>query len=130
MTIPEDLFYSEEHEWVRVEDDGIVVGITDYAQDELGDIVYVELPAVGRAFEAQEEIGSIESVKAVAEVYTPVGGEVAEVNAALVDRPELLNTDPYGDGWLLRLAVDGEIDLSDLMDAEAYRQFTSAGDGA
>lgn len=129
MAIPEDLFYSEEHEWVRVEDQGVSVGITDFAQEELGDIVYVELPEVGKSFGAQDEIGSIESVKAVAEVYTPLAGEIVEVNSALLDRPELINEDPHGDGWLVRLAPDGAPDVSGLMDAEAYEKFISTDEG-
>lgn len=129
MAIPEDLFYSEEHEWVRVEDQGVSVGITDFAQEELGDIVYVELPEVGKSFGARDEIGSIESVKAVAEVYTPLAGEIVEVNSALLDRPELINEDPYGDGWLVRLAPDGAPDVSGLMDAEAYEKFISTDEG-
>lgn len=129
MAIPEDLFYSEEHEWVRVEDQAVSVGITDFAQEELGDIVYVELPEVGKSFGAQDEIGSIESVKAVAEIYTPLAGEIVEVNSALLDRPELINEDPHGDGWLVRLATDGAPDVSSLMDAEAYEKFISADEG-
>lgn len=129
MAIPEDLLYSEEHEWVRVEDQGVSVGITDFAQEELGDIVYVELPEVGKSFGARDEIGSIESVKAVAEVYTPLAGEIVEVNSALLDRPELINEDPYGDGWLVRLAPDGAPDVSGLMDAEAYEKFISTDEG-
>lgn len=129
MAIPEDLFYSEEHEWVRVEDQGVSVGITDFAQEELGDIVYVELPEVGKSFGAQGEIGSIESVKAVAEVYTPLAGEIVEVNSALLDRPELINEDPHGDGWLVRLKTDGAPDVSGLMDAEAYEKFISTDEG-
>ncbi|MGH9380791.1 MAG: glycine cleavage system protein GcvH [Thermoanaerobaculia bacterium] len=124
--IPDDLFYSEEHEWVRLEDDGLSVGITDFAQEELGDIVFVELPEVGKSFDAEDEIGSIESVKAVAEVYTPVAGEVVEVNAALEDHPELINEDPYGEGWLVRLKTDGAPDVSGLMNAEAYQEFVAA----
>lgn len=129
MAIPEDLLYSEEHEWVRVEDQGVSVGITDFAQEELGDIVYVELPEVGKSFGTRDEIGSIESVKAVAEVYTPLAGEIVEVNSALLDRPELINEDPYGDGWLVRLATDGAPDVSALMDAEAYEKFISTDEG-
>lgn len=129
MAIPEDLFYSEEHEWVRVEDQGVSVGITDFAQEELGDIVYVELPEVGKSFGAQDEIGSIESVKAVAEIYTPLAGEIVEVNSALLDRPELINEDPHGEGWLVRLATDGTPDVSGLMDAEAYEKFISTEEG-
>lgn len=123
MSYPDDLFYTEEHEWVRPEESGCTLGITSYAQDELGDIVFVELPEVGCSFEANDEIGSIESVKAVAEVYTPIAGRVVEVNQELADRPELINQDPHGDGWLIRLETDGEPDLGDLMDASQYGDF-------
>jgi glycine cleavage system H protein len=124
--IPEDLYYSAEHEWVRLEDEGASIGITDFAQQELGDIVFVELPEVGKSVDAEDEIGSIESVKAVAEVFSPVAGEVVEVNSALLDRPELINEDPHGKGWLVRLKTDGAPDVSGLMDAEAYREFVAA----
>lgn len=122
---PDDLFYTEEHEWVRVENGGVTLGITRFAQDELGDIVFVELPAVGTAFDAEDEIGSIESVKAVAEVFTPIAGEITEVNDALVEHPELINQDPHGDGWLVRLRTQGEPDLGDLMNAAEYQEFVS-----
>ena len=97
---PTDYLYSREHEWVRVEDDLCVIGITEFAQQELGEVVFVELPEIGQVFDANDELGTIESVKAVAEVYTPVAGEVVEVNDTVVDDPELLNEDPHGEGWL------------------------------
>ena len=105
--IPDDLYYSKDHEWLRLEADGIAsIGITDHAQQELGDIVYVELPEPDSSLEADEAMGSVESVKAVSEIFCPVGGTVAEVNDALEDAPEQVNSDPYGDGWLIRLKLD------------------------
>jgi glycine cleavage system H protein len=121
--VPEDLLYSKEHEWVRVEDDVCVLGITDFAQQELGEVVFVELPEIGQSFHANDEIGTIESVKAVAEVYTPVAGEVVAVNQALVDRPELVNEHPHGDGWLIRIKPTSTSELDGLMNAEAYEAF-------
>jgi glycine cleavage system H protein len=110
--VPENLHYSKDHEWVRVEGGVGTVGITDHAQDALGDVVYVELPKVGESFAAHETFGSVESVKAVSELFIPVGGEVVEVNEALQDEPEKVNTDPYGEGWMMRirLAEPGEVD--------------------
>lgn len=125
---PSDYLYSRDHEWVRVEGDTCVLGITQYAQEELGEIVFVELPDVGQSFDATDEVGTIESVKAVAEVYTPVAGEVAEVNSALEDEPELVNDDPHGDGWLIKLRVSDKGDLSELMNAEQYEEYIASGD--
>jgi glycine cleavage system H protein len=125
---PSDYLYSRDHEWVRVEGDTCVLGITQYAQEELGEIVFVELPEVGDSFSATDEVGTIESVKAVAEVYTPVAGEVAEVNSALEDEPELVNDDPHGDGWLIKLKVSDKGDLSELMNAEQYEEYIASGD--
>ena len=125
---PEDYKYSRDHEWVRIEDGICVVGITDYAQDELGEVVFVELPGVGQTFAAHEEIGSIESVKAVAEVYTPVSGEVIEINEVLEDSPEMVNSDPHGEGWLVKIRLSSEEELGELMDLEAYRQFLDSGE--
>ncbi|REJ76989.1 MAG: glycine cleavage system protein GcvH [Acidobacteria bacterium] len=125
--VPNDRRYSEEHEWVREEEDGtFVLGITEFAQDELGDVVFVELPEVGAEYGEGDEIGTIESVKAVAELYTPIACRVVEVNQKVVDTPELLNEDPHGDGWLARLEVDDPSRLDDLMDAVAYEQFTES----
>ena len=125
---PDDLFYTEEHEWVRVENGGMTLGITRFAQDELGDIVFVELPVVGSTFDAEDEIGSIESVKAVAEFFTPIAGEVMEVNDSLVEHPELINQDPHGDGWLVRLKTGGDADFSGLMNAAEYQEFVADSD--
>ena len=124
---PEDLRYTTEHEWVRVEDDIAVLGVTDFAQKELGDVVFVELPQVGHVYDAGDEIGSIESVKAVAEVFTPIAGEIVEVNEALADDPELINEDPHVDGWLVKVRYSASSDLDSLMDAEAYGEFVQQG---
>lgn len=121
--IPEVLRYTEEHEYVRSadSDDEIVVGITDYAQGELGDVVYVELPTVGDSFERMEIFGTIEAVKAVSDLYSPVSGEVVAINEALEEDPALVNSDPYGEGWMIRLRVGDPSDLDDLLDSDAYR---------
>ena len=124
--VPEDLHYSKDHEWVRVEGDSAIIGITDYAQDSLGDVVYVELPKAGEEFSANESFGSVESVKAVSEVFTPVSGAVVKVNETLNDAPEKVNTDPYGDGWMIqvRMANPGEVDS--MLTAAEYEDFTKA----
>jgi glycine cleavage system H protein len=119
----DEVLYTHEHEWVKVEDDTCVLGITDFAQKELGEVVFVELPELGQVFNAGDEIGTIESVKAVAEVYTPVAGEVVEVNDSLNEDPELLNDDPQGDGWLVKIKFSSAADLRDLMDARAYAEY-------
>lgn len=124
--VPDTLRYTRSHEWLRQEADGsITVGITDHAQAQLGDLVYVELPAVGDTLEAGAACAVVESVKAAADVYAPVGGTVAAVNAALSDAPEQVNQDPYGDGWLLRLSPAAP--PADTLDADAYRALTEAG---
>lgn len=128
MAYPSDYLYSKDHEWVRVEGDTCVLGITDYAQEELGEIVFVDLPDAGDSFDKADEVGTIESVKAVAEVYTPVAGEVTEVNAALEEEPELVNEDPHGKGWLIKLRLASKDDLGELMSAEKYEEFVSSGD--
>jgi glycine cleavage system H protein len=120
--VPEELRYTESHEWIREEDDGsLTVGITDHAQAQLGDLVYVELPEAGKAFHANEEMAVVESVKAASDVYSPVGGEVLAVNAVLVDSPDLVNQDPYGDGWLVRVRPHDRSELGALMTSEDYR---------
>lgn len=111
MNLPEDLQYTRSHEWVRREGDVATIGITEHAQDELGDVVFVDLPEQGASFGAGETFGSVESVKAVSDLYTPVGGEVAEVNSALEDSPEKVNEDPYGEGWILKIQVSEEAEL-------------------
>jgi glycine cleavage system H protein len=125
---PTDYLYSRDHEWVQVEDDTCVLGITDFAQQELGEVVFVELPEVGQVFNSGDEIGTIESVKAVAEVYTPVAGEVVEVNDAVVDDPELLNEDPHHEGWLIKVRFSSASDLKELMNAEQYEEFVKSGE--
>jgi glycine cleavage system H protein len=120
---PEELRYATSHEWVRVDGDEVVVGISDYAQHALGDVVFVDLPEVGRALTAGEPFGVVESVKAASDVYAPVAGEIVAINEALLDTPETLNSDPYGDGWMIRLrASDLELDTGNLLDAPAYTQ--------
>jgi len=128
--IPNDLRYTREHEWVRSEDDGTVtVGITDHAQEELGDLVFVEVPEAGTGFGAGDAAAVVESVKAASDIYAPVSGEVVEANDALADSPELVNSDPYGEGWLFRLRPENGDEIKDLLDAEAYGDFVeSAGD--
>jgi glycine cleavage system H protein len=121
--LPEDRKYSKEHEWVKVAAGRGTVGITDYAQKQLGDVVYVELPAVGKRLSAMEVFGTIESVKAVSELYCPVSGEVVDVNGAVVDKPELVNSDPYGKAWLLVVAIANEGELSSLMTAAEYQAY-------
>jgi glycine cleavage system H protein len=121
MTVPSDLHYARSHEWARVDGDAVVIGISHYAQDQLGEVVYVELPDVGTGANAGEELGTIESVKAVAEFLSPVAGEVVEVNERLADEPNLINEDPYGDGWLVK--ISGSVDENDLLDADAYQTF-------
>ena len=125
MQVPGDLRYAENHEWARLEPDGTVrVGISDYAQNQLGDIVFVELPEVGRTIAAGEPFGEVESTKSVSEVYAPVGGTITTVNEALVDAPEAVNTDPYGDGWFVVITPQEGATLDDLMDAAAYTAAT------
>ena len=119
MSVPEGMQYTKTHEWVRMEGETATVGITEHAQDELGDVVFVELPEKGRTLEAGEAFGAVESVKAVSDLYAPVAGEVVEVNEALGDSPEKINEDPYGDGWILKLCVSGE---ADLLTAEDYEK--------
>ena len=123
---PDDLLYTKEHEWLRIADAGGTVGITDHAQEELGDIVYVELPKVGTKFDSGETFGSVESVKAVSELYIPVSGEVIEVNEELGSAPERINDDPYGNGWMIRIRLLNKNETADLMSAEEYDEYTSA----
>ena len=119
MNVPEELSYTKTHEWVKREEDVATVGITDHAQDELGDVVFIELPEEGASFGAGDSFGTIESVKAVSDLYTPVGGEVVAVNQTLNDNPERVNDDPYGGGWMIRLRVSEE---GSLLSAEEYRK--------
>lgn len=118
-----DFKFTKEHEWVKVEGDIAVVGITDYAQKELGDVVYVELPEVGGSYEKDEACSNIESVKAVSDIYAPVSGEITEVNEALEDKPEIVNKDPYGEGWLFKLKMEKPDELEELMSADEYDEY-------
>jgi glycine cleavage system H protein len=118
MSVPGDLQYTKSHEWVRVEDGVATVGITDHAQDELGDVVFVELPETGATLAPGDSFGAVESVKAVSDLYAPIGGEVVEVNTALEDSPEKINEDPYGEGWILKLQISDDGDLLSAADYE------------
>jgi glycine cleavage system H protein len=123
MQFPENLKYTKEHEWVRVENDSIgVVGITDYAQSELGDIVYVELPQIGKQVKQLEPFGTIEAVKAVSDLFSPLSGEVIEVNEKLKDSPDLINKDPYGEGWIIKIKISDLSELNNLLSAEDYKK--------
>ena len=124
--VPEDLHYSKDHEWVRLQGDVAVVGITDYAQSSLGDVVYVELPKAGEEFAANESFGSVESVKAVSEMFSPVSGTVAEVNEILNDEPEKVNADPYGEGWMIKVRMSSPLEVDSLLTAAEYEDFTKA----
>jgi glycine cleavage system H protein len=124
--VPDNLHYSKDHEWVRVENDVAVIGITDHAQEQLGDVVYVELPKPGESFAAHESFGSVESVKAVSEIFTPVSGEIAEVNGSLTDEPEKVNKDPYGDGWMIKVKMSAAGEVDSLLTAAEYEDFTKA----
>lgn len=127
--VPDDLRYTKTHEWVRVEEDGsVTVGITDHAQQQLGDLVYVELPDSGRTTLNGEEIAVVESVKAASDIYSPIGGDVSEVNERLADTPELVNSDPYGDGWLFRLTPSDSAEVDDLLEPDAYTEIAESED--
>ena len=126
---PEDNRYAKSHEYIHVEGDSGTIGITDYAQKELGDVVFVELPQVGAQLEMGDELGSIESVKAVSELFSPVGGEVTEVNEALTEKPELVNTDPYGDGWMIKIRLTDRSEVDELMKAEEYDEYVQTESG-
>ncbi|MCM1030563.1 MAG: glycine cleavage system protein GcvH [Oscillibacter sp.] len=121
MNVPAELKYTKEHEWIRVEGDEAFVGITDYAQSQLGDIVFVECETVGDTLEAGDTFGTIEAVKTVSELYLPASGEVLEFNEALEDEPELVNKDPYGKGWIVKISLTDKSQINDLLDAEAYK---------
>ncbi len=125
MSYPDDLRYSKEHEWVRADGDTATIGITSFAADELGDIVFVELPEVGATLSQFATFGVVESVKAVSDLYAPISGEVVEVNAALREAPELLNSDPFGEGWIARVALSDSSEVDSLLDAEAYAAETA-----
>ena len=124
MKIPENLKYTKDHEWVRVEGDFGWVGVTDFAQGELGDVVFVELPAVGVKLVQGKSFGTIEAVKAVSDLYAPVAGEVVELNETIKDTPEIVNRDPYGEGWMVKIKIQNKADLNALLDASAYKNLT------
>ena len=123
MNVPEELLYSREHEWVRVENGEGTIGITDFAQQELGDVVFVDLPTVGAHFESGAALASLESVKAVSEVYSPLSGEITQINDRLVDAPETINDDPYGAGWIVKMKLLNREQLDDLLSASQYREY-------
>jgi glycine cleavage system H protein len=126
MNIPADLKYTKDHEWVRRDGDLFTVGITDYAQGELGDIVYVEIETEGEELDSEEVFGSVEAVKTVSDLFMPMSGEVAEINESLEDDPEKVNDDPYGEGWMIKIKASDESQFDDLMDAEAYKELIGA----
>ncbi len=121
MNYPKDIKYTNEHEWIRVDGNEAIVGITDYAQDQLGDIVYLDITSVGDKLAQNEVFGTVEAVKTVSELYLPVAGEVLEMNESLNDHPELVNSDPYGEGWIIKMRVDNAAELDSLLDADAYQ---------
>jgi len=122
MNFPEGIKYTEEHEWISLDGDVATIGITDFAQSELGDIVFVEVETVGESLAKNEVFGTVEAVKTVSDLYLPVSGEVLEVNERLADEPELINNDPFGEGWIIKLKVDNLADVDALMDADAYKE--------
>ena len=123
MKAPDDLLYSKEHEWIQRENDVATIGITEHAQKELGDVVFAELPEVGATFKVNEAFGTVESVKAVSEVYMPVSGEVVETNESLLDAPEKVNDDPYGEGWIIRVRLENPTELEALMSSQEYSKY-------
>lgn len=127
MSVPTDLRYTPDHEWVRIEGDEATVGITQYAADQLGDIVFVELPDVGRDLVSAKAFGVVESVKAVSDLFAPLAGEVTASNDALAGGPELVNSDPYGEGWMIKLRIGADANLDELLDADAYDALVAAG---
>jgi len=128
MNIPQDLIYSKEHEWCRIDGDVAMIGVTDFAQGELGDVVFLELPEVGDTTVLGEEFGTIEAVKAVAELFAPVSGEVVEVNAIVIDSPETVNEDPYGNGWMVKISISDPAELDSLMDSSGYEAMIGEGE--
>jgi glycine cleavage system H protein len=124
MTIPDNLRYTKDHEWIKLEGNIATIGVTDFAQSELGDIVYVEIESKGKSLTAETVFGTVEAVKTVSDLFLPVSGTITEVNPALEAQPELINTDPYGEGWMIKLTVDNPNDVQNLMDAAAYGKLT------
>ena len=123
MDLPTDLLYTKDHEWIKVEDGNYRIGITDFAQSELGDIVFMEMLQPGDELNVGDSAGTIEAVKTVADVYSPMNGVIIEINQKLIDNPELINSDPYGDGWIVMLKVDEKINKNDFLDANSYKEF-------
>ncbi|HEX3006551.1 MAG TPA: glycine cleavage system protein GcvH [Bacteroidales bacterium] len=126
MNIPQNLRYTKDHEWIRVEGKTAYIGITDYAQGELGDIVFIEIETLNETLEKEEVFGTVEAVKTVSDLFMPVSGKITEVNSKLEDNPELVNKDPYGDGWMIKVAVDNSSEVNELMDAKAYEAMIGA----
>lgn len=126
MNIPQDLKYSKDHEWVKVDGETVTIGITDFAQGELGDIVYVDVDSEGETLNAEEVFGTVEAVKTVSDLFMPVGGEVLELNSILESEPEKINTDPYGDGWIIKIKLADASELDNLLDAAAYKELVGA----
>ncbi|SMC71697.1 glycine cleavage system protein GcvH [Moheibacter sediminis] len=126
MNIPQDLKYSKDHEWVRVEGDTVTIGITDFAQGELGDIVYVDVDSEGETLGAEEVFGTVEAVKTVSDLFMPLSGEVLELNPILESEPEKINSDPYGDGWVIKVKISDASELDNLLDAAAYKELVGA----
>ncbi len=123
MEYPDDYYYTKDHEWIKIQGNTGIIGITEYAQKQLGDIVYIELPEIGDNFEAGDPIGSIESVKAVSEVFIPISGEIIEVNEKVATEPELVNSDAHGAGWLVKIKISDKSELEDLMDSDEYLEY-------
>lgn len=125
MNFPENLRYTKDHEWIRIEGEEAIVGITDFAQHELGDIVYVEIETLGQALKANDVFGTVEAVKTVSDLYLPIDGTITEINPKLNSNPELVNSDPYGEGWMIKMKISNASDLEELMDAKAYNSLVS-----
>jgi glycine cleavage system H protein len=125
MTFPDDLYYTKDHEWMRIEGDTAVVGITDFAQRELGDIVYVEVETIGKQLDAGAVFGTVEAVKTVSDLFLPINGTITELNSALANSPELVNNDPYGAGWMVKMKIANKEDVKALMDSKTYEQMVS-----
>ncbi len=126
MNIPENLKYTKDHEWVKIDGDEALIGVTDYAQQELGDVVFVEIETEGETLEKEEVFGTIEAVKTVSDIFMPVSGEVTEVNPKLEDSPDIVNKDPYGDGWLIKVKISDKSEANDLLDADKYKELIEA----
>lgn len=126
MEIKADLKYTKDHEWISIDGDSATIGITDYAQGELGDIVYVEIESLGEQLDKEEIFGSVEAVKTVSDLFLPVSGEITEMNEGLEDNPELINDDPYGEGWIIKMKISDQNELSDLLTADAYKELIGA----